>query len=145
MRKRVLAGLLTTAVAAGMFGMAVSAEDKTQMCIRDSNNVGPYLAGILVQRRSGCNLVSYLMPRLFSHLGIRRPTWEEDPLGNTFGAGGLFLTLSELHKLGLFYLQKGSWEGRQLLNREWIMESTRKQVENGKEGYGCLLYTSRCV
>ena len=29
MRKRVLAGLLTTAVAAGMFGMAVSAEDKT--------------------------------------------------------------------------------------------------------------------
>ena len=104
------------------------------------NNVGPYLAGILVQRRSGCNLVSYLMPRLFSHLGIRRPTWEEDPLGNTFGAGGLFLTLSELHKLGLFYLQKGSWEGRQLLNREWIMESTRKQVENGKEGYGYLFW-----
>lgn len=29
MRKRVLAGLLTTAVVAGMFGMAVSAEDKT--------------------------------------------------------------------------------------------------------------------
>ena len=30
------------------------------------NNVGPYLAGILVQRRSGCDLVSYLTPRLFS-------------------------------------------------------------------------------
>ena len=29
------------------------------------NNVGPYLAGILVQRRSGCDLVSYLTPRLF--------------------------------------------------------------------------------
>ena len=62
------------------------------------NNVGPYLAGILVQRRSGCDLVSYLTPRLFSHLGIKRPTWETDPLGNSFGAGGLFLTLSELHK-----------------------------------------------
>lgn len=54
------------------------------------NNVGPYLAGILVQRRAGCDLVSYLTPRLFSHIGIKRPTWETDPLGNSFGAGGLF-------------------------------------------------------
>ena len=54
------------------------------------NNVGPYLAGILIQRRAGCDLVSYLTPRLFSHIGIKRPTWETDPLGNSFGAGGLF-------------------------------------------------------
>lgn len=100
------------------------------------NNVGPYLAGILVQRRAGCDLVSYLTPRLFQHLKIRRPTWECDPMGNTFGAGGLFLTLSELHKLGLFYLQKGRWEGKQLLNESWIMESTSRQVENDVDPYG---------
>lgn len=88
------------------------------------NNVGPYLAGILVQRRSGCDLVSYLTPRLFKHLGIKRPTWETDPLGNSFGAGGLFLTLSELHKFGLFYLNKGKWNGKQLLSEKWIEEST---------------------
>ena len=88
------------------------------------NNVGPYLAGILVQRRSGCDLVSYLTPRLFSHLGIKRPTWECDPLGNSFGSGGLFLTLSELHRFGLFYLHKGNWEGKQLLSEKWIAEST---------------------
>ena len=84
------------------------------------NNVGPYLAGILVQRRSGCDLVSYLTPRLFKHLGIKRPTWETDPLGNSFGAGGLFLTLSELHKFGLFYLNKGKWNGKQILSEKWI-------------------------
>ena len=100
------------------------------------NNVGPYLAGILVQRRSGCNLVSYLKPRLFDHLGIKLPTWENDPLGNTFGAGGLFLNLDKLQKFGLFYLQKGRWNGKQLLSEEWIMESTRKQVENDKDSYG---------
>ena len=64
------------------------------------NNVGPYLAGILVQRRSGCNLVSYLMPRLFSHMGIHLPTWEVDPMGNSFGAGGLFLNLEEIKVSG---------------------------------------------
>lgn len=93
------------------------------------NNVGPYLAGILVQRRSGCDLVSYLTPRLFTHLGIKRPMWETDPMGNTFGAGGLFLTLSELHKFGLFYLNKGRWNGKQLLSPEWIEESTKPQSD----------------
>ena len=69
------------------------------------NNVGPYLAGVLVERRAGCDLVSYLYPRLFKPLGIARPTWELDPYGHVFGAGGLFLTMDELHKLGLLYLQ----------------------------------------
>ena len=63
------------------------------------------------------------------YLGIKRPTWETDPLGNTFGAGGLFLTLTELHKFGLFYLNKGNWNGKQLLNEKWMEESTRQQVD----------------
>ena len=104
------------------------------------NNVGPYLAGILVQRRSGCDLVSYLPPRLFDHLGITRPTWEADPLGHTFGAGGLFFTLSELHTFGRFYLERGKWNGRQLLAPEWVDESTKKQVDNGALGYGYLFW-----
>ena len=66
-----------------------------------------------------------LTPRLFSKLGIKRPTWETDPLGNSFGAGGLFLTLSELHKIGLFYLNKGKWNGKQILSEKWIAESTK--------------------
>ena len=101
------------------------------------SNVGPYLAGILVQRRAGCDLVSYLMPRLFSHLGIKRPTWENDPLGNSFGAGGLFLTLSELHKFGLFCLRKGEWNGKQLLRRQWLEECAKKQ---GRGPYGYLFW-----
>lgn len=101
------------------------------------NNVGPYLAGILVQRRSGCDLVSYLMPRLFTHLDIKRPTWETDPLGNSFGAGGLFLTLSELHKFGLFYLNKGRWNGKQILSEKWIEESTKPSDTNN---YGYLFW-----
>lgn len=107
------------------------------------NNVGPYLAGVLVQRRAGCDLVSYLTPRLFAPLGITRPTWETDPLGYTFGAGGLFLTLSELHRFGLLYLQNGSWNGRQLIPEEWVAESTKKQVSTDRQadyGYGYLFW-----
>ena len=98
------------------------------------NNVGPYLAGVLVQRRAGCDLAAYLTPRLFAHLGIRRPTWEIDPRGYSFGSGGLFLTLSELHTFGLFYLHKGRWGGRQLLDPAWVEESAKPQ-DSSHYGY----------
>lgn len=104
------------------------------------SNVGPYLAGILVQRRAGCDLISYLMPRLFAHLGIHRPVWETDPMGNTFGAGGLFLTLTELHKFGLLYLHEGEWNGRRILSREWVRESTSQQSD---APYGYLFWTGK--
>ena len=101
------------------------------------NNAGPYLAGILVQRRAGCDLVSYLTPRLFAPMGIKRPTWESDPLGNSFGAGGLFLTLTELHRFGLFCLNRGAWNGRQLLNPAWIDACAAPQ---DGEQYGYLFW-----
>ena len=107
------------------------------------SNVGPYLAGLAVQKRVGCNLVDYLMPRFFTPLGIKLPTWEVDPLGRTFGASGLMLALPELHKLGLLYQQNGCWNGRQLLSPKWIRESSRKQVENGEDGYGYLFWRGK--
>lgn len=91
------------------------------------SNAGPYLAGMLVQRRAGCDLVEYLTPRLFAPLKIKRPTWEVDPLGNTFGSSGLMLTLSEYHRFGLLLLNKGRWEGRQLIDENWLRACTRPQ------------------
>ena len=92
------------------------------------NNAGPYLLGILIQRKTGMSLVDYLMPRLFEPMGIPRPQDEKDPLGNTFGAGGLQLNVSELAKLGLLYLQKGQWQGRQLIPASWVEEASRSFI-----------------
>lgn len=105
------------------------------------SNVGPYLAGLLVQRRAGCDLVDYLLPRLFLPLGIRRPTWEVDPLGRTFGAGGLMLTLEELHRFGQLCLDGGRWQGAQLIPEEWVTACTSPQADNGSPyGYGYLFW-----
>lgn len=104
------------------------------------SNVGPYLAGVLVQRRAGCDLVHYLMPRLLKPLGIKLPVWECDPCGNTFGAGGLFITMDELHRFGLLHLQNGVWNGRQLIPADWVHECTKVQVDNGADGYGYLFW-----
>lgn len=108
------------------------------------NNAGPYLAGVLVQRRAGCDLAAYLTPRLFDHLEILGTMWERDPKGNIFGAGGLCLCMEELHRFGLLYLQDGNWKGKQIIPGEWVRESTRKQAENGTPyGYGYLFWGDR--
>ncbi|MDR2376087.1 MAG: beta-lactamase family protein [Treponema sp.] len=104
------------------------------------SNVGPYLAGVLVQRRAGCDMVNYLMPRLFAPLGIHRPWWECDPAGYTFGAGGLMLSVSDLARFAQLYAWKGSWKGKQILSPEWVEESTAVRIDNGHEGYGYLFW-----
>lgn len=102
------------------------------------SNASPYLMGVLLQRRAGCCLTDYLMPHLFTPLGINRPQWETDPQGYNFGSSGLFLTLSDLHKFGLFYLAKGKWNGVQLLNAQWIEKSTAPLF--GDPAYGYLFW-----
>lgn len=111
------------------------------------NNAGPYLLGILVQRKAGCSLVEYLTPRLYEPLGIPVPACEKDPLGNTFGAGGLVINVSELAKLGLLYLGRGVYNGKRLLPESWFDEATVPHIvanegdeEIGHE-YGYLFWT----
>lgn len=111
------------------------------------NNAGPYLLGILVQRKAGCSLMEYLGPRLWGPLGIPVPVCELDPLGNTFGAGGLRINVSELAKFGLFCLNRGKWNGSQLLSEAWFDQAVTPQIEadEGDEEigrhYACLFWT----
>lgn len=74
------------------------------------NNMGPYLAGVLVQRKAGCSLVDYLMPRLFLPLGIARPHWETDPRGD-LRRGGLEISPSELLSFLRLYVNDGQLGG----------------------------------
>lgn len=104
------------------------------------NNAAPYLAAILLQRRAGCSLVDYLMPRLFAPLGFLRPTWETDPMNNSFGASGLMLSVDEIARFGQLFLQDGLWKGRPLIPAGWVRACTSVQIDNGAEGYGYLFW-----
>lgn len=112
------------------------------------NNAGPYLLGVLIQRRCGMNLVEYLTPRLFGPLGIKVGQCESCPMGYTFGAGGMFLNLDDFGKLGQLYLQEGRWDGKQILPRQWIRDSSMEYIkafgdEEIGDGYGYLFWTMK--
>lgn len=71
----------------------------------------------------------YLVPRLFEPLGIRDVRWDTSPLGVTLGCTGLWISCEELSRFGQLLLQKGWWQGVQLIPEAWIGEVTRKQID----------------
>ena len=79
---------------------------------------------------TGEALLDYLRPRLFDPLGIDNPTWETDPRGISIGGTGLHITTEDIARFGQLYLQKGVWQGRQLVPETWIAEATQATSDN---------------
>lgn len=107
------------------------------------NSLASHVLSVIVQQLSGQKLIDYLAPRLFVPLGIQPAGWEVDPLGRNTGGWGLSLRTEDIARFGQFYLQKGKWNGVQILAEDWVTEATSKQVENGTDpksdwaqGYG---------
>lgn len=109
------------------------------------SNAGPYLAGILVERTSGEPLIDYLTPRLFEPLGIERPEWGRDPLGHAFGASDMEITTSEMSRFGQLYLDRGVWNGEQILPKEWVKKvwDTVIATAEGHDDYSLLFWRGK--
>ena len=92
------------------------------------DNTCTFLASAMLTKATGLKLRDYLLDRLFRPLGIPDPEWAESRDSYTIGATGLFLTTSEMALFGRFLLQRGNWEGKQLVSAAWIDGATRTQV-----------------
>ena len=44
---------------------------------------------------------------------------------DSYGIAGLYLTPRDLAKYGYLYLNKGNWNGSQVVSEQWVEESTR--------------------
>ncbi len=99
------------------------------------NTMGSYVLSAIVTKATGQTSLEYLKPRLFSPLGIENPRWDASPEGNSLGGYGLWLRTEDIAKFGQLYLQKGKWHDRQLIPREWIEQSTSKQISNEQESH----------
>lgn len=99
------------------------------------NTMGAYTLSAIVTKVTGQTTLEYLKPRLFEPLGIKDPQWDSSGEGYSLGGYGLYLCTEDIAKFGQLYLQKGKWNGRQLIPREWVEEATRKQVRNDGEGH----------
>lgn len=79
-------------------------------------------------RASGMSHLAFVQKHLFGPLGITTATWDPDLSGRHWGGTGLRIRPRDMAKIGQLTLQEGLWEGRRLVSREWIAESTRGQT-----------------
>jgi Beta-lactamase class C and other penicillin binding proteins len=120
------------------------------------NNMATFMLSAIVQKASGEKLVDYLKRRLFDPLGIKNFTWDEAPGGYTFGAIGLRLQSEDMAKFGQMLLQKGKWNGKQIVPQSWVKEATSfqiisnapenktpKDLNDWEQGYGYQFWRSR--
>ena len=117
------------------------------------NTWGSDLLSAAIQKKTGMTLTQYLTDRLQAPLGMNPLICSGRHLGDSFtskvegGGWGMHLTTEDMGRFIWFLRQNGQWEGRQLLDADWVRQMTDRQIEtdnpvyrpfdsNWKKGYG---------
>lgn len=87
-----------------------------------------YLLSVIVSRVTGMRMDEYLDGKLFRPLGITGWYWESSPQNYSSGGWGLYLKPESFTKMGQFLLQEGVWNGKRLLNAEWVREASQAHI-----------------
>ena len=89
------------------------------------NQVATYLLAVIVRQLAGVGVSEVLRPRLLVPLGLPEIPWHRDPLGRELGFTGAHLRTEAIASIAQLYLDRGRWDGRQLLSESWVDEATR--------------------
>jgi CubicO group peptidase (beta-lactamase class C family) len=95
---------------------------------RYSSGDSMLLSGI-IERATGRTAYEYAYDNLFLPIGMPGISWESDPAGHTIGGWGIDATIREFAKFGHLYLNKGWWDGEQIVSETWVDESVRPVSE----------------
>jgi len=116
---------------------------------------GTHLLSAIITRTTGLCAREFANDRLFRPLGVQEipdheiesfsldnvfgknvTGWGKDPNGNTTGGWGLTISPRDMARFGFLYLNRGIWDGKQIISEAWIDESTA--LNSNGNGYGYL-------
>lgn len=103
---------------------------------------GVVLTGDILDKAVPKGLENYAQKKLFHPLGITNYQWQFTPQQKPSLAGGLKMSALDFAKFGQLYQNKGIWNGRQVLDKNWIKKSFTNYFTGNKdfEGYGYLFW-----
>jgi len=94
----------------------------------DYDSAAPALFGPILKRSTGYSVGQFAEDFLFKPLGIKRYKFYTMRDGRNYTGGGFRMTPRGMARFGQLYLQKGSWEGKQLVSSKWVEASTRPHL-----------------
>lgn len=111
------------------------------------SNAGVHVLGAALAEAAGQPLAAFAQEALLGPLGIVAPEWPADPCGRPFASGSLHLTSREMLRFGQLTLQRGWWNGTELVPAGWVEQVTRPQLKGfewmeGLPDYGLLWWVT---
>lgn len=87
------------------------------------------LLGSIIKNATGFSADKLAEDFLFNPMGVSDYQWYTQPDGLPQTEGGLWLRPRDMLKFGLLFLNKGVWNGKQIISPEWVLQSTNKQLD----------------
>jgi CubicO group peptidase (beta-lactamase class C family) len=110
-------------------------------------SAGINLLGGIVRNATHTWLPEFFYENVAKPLKIKTYQWNLMPSGDGYAGGGLYLRPRDQLKLGQLYLNRGVWNGRRVVTKDWVERSTSRQSSFGPTlgadhdyGYGWHLY-----
>ena len=92
----------------------------------------PHIVSAILQRQTGKTTKNWAEKVLFSKLGMKNYDWAVYKDGITMGGFGIMTTPREMARIGHLVLNKGNYNGQQIVNSAWIEEMTSVKVPKKK-------------
>lgn len=92
--------------------------------------------GKALEYRSKQSLPAFAKVNLFEPLGIKNFKWNYQLDSTNQTVAQVYLTPRDMLKFGLLYLNKGQWQGKQVISSSWIEKSLGKYTQLGSKQYG---------
>ena len=87
----------------------------------------------IVEKLNGKPLLEYMRPVL-DKIGISQDIWcIKSPEGRSWTGSGIICTTRDFAKFGLLCLNRGEWNGKQLISREYMEAATSFQIDNNEK------------
>jgi CubicO group peptidase (beta-lactamase class C family) len=90
----------------------------------DYANCNTNILGEIIRKASGERLDKFADKYLFKKLGITELEWQMLPNDAVFCSGDLRLRPRDMAKFGLLFLNRGEWNGEQIISQKWSDIST---------------------
>ncbi len=92
-------------------------------------NGASFILGAIIQKVTEMKLRDFADQYLFDPLGITDVSWKENPQGINIGWGEIWLNPHDMAKFGLLFLNKGHWNGKQVVSESWVDLSTQGHIK----------------
>lgn len=94
------------------------------------NTSGSFILDVLVEKLTGKTFLEYLRAE-FDKIGVSKDIWcVKAPDGYAWGGSGVVCTLRDFAIIGELVLNKGNFNGEQLIPLEYMEKATSKQISN---------------